>query len=324
MASEDRIANPDLKTLSEAEVANLSFFQLIRGIEAQSGQRLGGRSRPDEEPVRLGAAAASRFPLAEVTSVKGDVPLHITTNVIGLTGPSGVLPHHYTEQTIAARRTGEELFGRFLDLFNHRFASFFYRAWVKYRKLVSRERARDDDPILTTLGLVSGLSETAPHRSFAGSFQRRPSAAGVSRLVEATLGAQATVSEFQGTWISIAPEDRTALGRSFSALGGDAVLGARSWDISRTFAIQVGPVDADAFADLMSGTGKVASMREAIKLGVGLTVDCVIDVSLHRADAPKVKLGDTSRGARLGLGTWLIGGQPQDLLCDTRLSAHIQ
>ena len=107
-------------------------------------------------------------------------------------------------------------------------------------------------------------------------------------------------------------------------MGGDAVLGSRTWDISRTFAIKVGPVDKETFTGLVSGTEQVAAMRDAIKLAVGLTVDCVVDVSLHRGQAPKIKLGDESQGARLGLGTWLLGGEPEDLLSDTRLSARVQ
>ncbi|MEO1043602.1 MAG: type VI secretion system baseplate subunit TssG [Pseudomonadota bacterium] len=324
MASENGIKEPDLTTLSQDEVANLSFFQLIRRVEMSTGQRLGGRAMPSMEPMQLAAAPASRFASSEIADIEQAEPVRVTTNVIGLTGPSGVLPLHYTEQTISSRRSGEELFGRFLDLFNHRFASFFYRAWAKYRFLVSRERTRGEEPILASLGLGSGLGENAPHRALSGAFQRRPSAAGVARVVEATLGAKAEVAEFQGTWISIAPQDRTALGENYAALGGDAVLGERSWDVSRTFAIKVGPVDTEGFIDLVSGQGQIASMRNAIKLGVGLTVDCVVDISLKRSEAPKIRLGDTKNGARLGLGTWLVGGHPDELLQDTRLSARFQ
>ncbi|MEM9284896.1 MAG: type VI secretion system baseplate subunit TssG [Pseudomonadota bacterium] len=324
MASENGITDLDLTSLSREEIANLSFFQLIRQVEAATGEKLGGRASPLEEPLRLGAAPASRFPSADLASIEAAEPIRVTTNVIGLTGPSGVLPLHYTEQTIAARRGGEELFGRFLDLFNHRFASFFYRAWAKYRMLVSHERARGEEPILSSLALGSGLGQEAPHRQLAGAFQRRPSAAGVAKLVEATLGVKAGVSEFQGTWIKIAPQDRTALGEGFAALGSDAVLGSRTWDISRTFAIKVGPVEREAFVGLVSGEGRVASMRDAIKLGVGLTLDCVVDVSLRREEAPKIRLGDITNGARLGLGTWLLGGDPEDVLTDARLSARVQ
>ncbi|MEM6912495.1 MAG: type VI secretion system baseplate subunit TssG [Pseudomonadota bacterium] len=324
MASENGIEEPDLTMLSQDEVANLSFFQLIRRVEMRTGQRLGGRAMPMTEPLRLGAAPSSRFASSEIVSIEPTEPVSVTMNVIGLTGPSGVLPLHYTEQTITGRRSGEELFGRFLDLFNHRFASFFYRAWAKYRFLVSRERARGEEPILTSLGLGSGLGDNAPHRALSGAFQRRPSAGGIARVVEATLGAKAEVAEFQGTWIQIGPHDRTALGDSYATLGGDAVLGERSWDVSRTFAIKVGPVEKAAFVNLVSGQGNVGSMRNAIKLGVGLTVDCVVDISLSRSEAPTVRLGDTENGARLGLGTWLVGGKPDDLLSDTRLSARFQ
>ena len=62
-----------------------------------------------------------------------------------LTGPSGVLPRHYTEMLLRwerDRKDDEKHAPRaWFDLFNHRFISLFYRAWTKYRFPVAYERA---------------------------------------------------------------------------------------------------------------------------------------------------------------------------------------
>ena len=67
---------------------------------------------------------------------------------MGLTGPSGVLPRHYTELLYKIERdvrTPEKHALRdWFDLFNHRFVSLFYRAWEKYRFYIPFERGDYD------------------------------------------------------------------------------------------------------------------------------------------------------------------------------------
>ena len=90
----------------------------------------------------------------------------MTVNFIGLIGPLGVLPHalHRTDRgaPVCARcRTLRD----FLDIFNHRMISLFYRAWEKYRFPVAYERGgrrtdRFTGYLLDLIGLgTPGLAE---------------------------------------------------------------------------------------------------------------------------------------------------------------------
>ena len=63
---------------------------------------------------------------------------------MGLTGPSGVLPQHYTALLMRRLRDKDTSLRDFLDLFNHRLVSLFYRAWEKYRLPFAYERSRLD------------------------------------------------------------------------------------------------------------------------------------------------------------------------------------
>src|SRR4029077_1035792 len=71
------------------------------------------------------------------------VPL-MTVAFMGLTGPSGMLPRHYTELLIRLEKEekGPErcALRDWFDLFNHRIISLFYRAWEKYRFYIPYER----------------------------------------------------------------------------------------------------------------------------------------------------------------------------------------
>ncbi|MFO0888032.1 MAG: type VI secretion system baseplate subunit TssG [Isosphaeraceae bacterium] len=73
-------------------------------------------------------------------------PLEMLVSFFGLTGPSGALPRHYTEILLQQLREKDSPLCDFLDLFNHRLVSLFYRAWEKYSLPVTYERTRLDDP----------------------------------------------------------------------------------------------------------------------------------------------------------------------------------
>ena len=80
----------------------------------------------------------------------------MTVAFMGLTGPLGVLPHAYTEMLMARRRAGDPTASAFLDLFNHRMISLFFRAWEKYRPALARERG-EEDPLARCLYSLIGL-----------------------------------------------------------------------------------------------------------------------------------------------------------------------
>ena len=120
----------------------------------------------------------------------------MTVAFLGLTGPLGraAAPLHRAAPG-AAPRTGDRALAAFLDLFNHRLISLFYRAWEKYRFAVAYERGEDDRVHRSYLFHLIGLGTRGPAPAARRSPTRRcsptpassPSGTGRAVVLEALL-----------------------------------------------------------------------------------------------------------------------------------------
>lgn len=118
------------------------FFQAVQILEMLKDESGRARGKIDEL-IRFKTFPSLVFPSSSVKSVRKrlfhvDKP-HVYVNFMGLIGPQGALPLHYTLKVLEVQKLVKEddLFTspllEWLDLFNHRFLSLFYQAWEKYR-----------------------------------------------------------------------------------------------------------------------------------------------------------------------------------------------
>ena len=109
----------------------------------------------------------------------------MTVAFMGLTGPMGVLPTFYTEKLIEEflrcrrlKRDSIPPLAAFLDLFNHRLVSLFYRAWDKYHPFSAWDRGvREplDRAVFSLAGLrLPATREPAPVRGRGAAVLRGP------------------------------------------------------------------------------------------------------------------------------------------------------
>jgi type VI secretion system protein ImpH len=272
------------------------FFQAVRLLERLDPQRgaVGRASAPAEEAVRFLARLSLDFPPSSIYEIKlpsADVPVPaMTASFMGLTGPSGVLPRHYTELLLRLEREAKgaekHALRAWLDLFNHRFISLFYRAWDKYRFFLAFERGEfarvEPDPF--TLGLLSligvgapalrnrlGISHSkTPDRQeheralgriedlallrFSGFFAHRPrNAVSLEAMLSAFLKLPVQVIQFQGQWLKLAPTNCTALKaqQANNALGQNVVVGDRVWDVQSKIRVRLGPLTYTQFQSFL-------------------------------------------------------------------------
>jgi type VI secretion system protein ImpH len=140
------LSDPPLSATLRDEPYRFGFFQAVRLLERLFPAKgpVGRDLPPDQEAVRFHAHLSMVFPPSEVFDLSLDAQgetAHMTVAFLGLTGPSGALPRHYTELLLERVRQKDYALRDFFDLFNHRLLSLFYRAWEKNRFWTGFERA---------------------------------------------------------------------------------------------------------------------------------------------------------------------------------------
>ena len=331
---------------------DFDFFQAVRilekqaalaaeGADAASGrsvQSVGHDGPPDQESVRFSALQSHAFPASEITSVvqadpedksEGAAPPEMTVAFMGLTGPSGVLPDHYTSLIIERMRQQDTALRDFFDTFNHRTISLFYRAWEKYRAAFRYERSarsatgRDNTDDVTqalyslvgfgTAGIRNRLHTDDEAFVFYGGqlAPRVPSAIGLQQVLGGYLDQAVDVQQFQGQWLYLDVADRSATpepgqpdGQNMQ-LGRDAVVGERVWSIESKVRIRIGPVDYASFRSLLPSSPAFIALCQLIRTYLGPEYDFDVQVILDKRQVPQVALTDTSE-ARLGWNTWVF------------------
>jgi type VI secretion system protein ImpH len=264
------------------------FFQAVRLLEKLDPARkaVGRGGPPAAEVVRFRAHLSLTFPPSSIYEIlrptpEQPLPIMVVT-FLGLFGPSGILPRHYTEMLLRLERESKSREKRalreWLDLFNHRLISLFFRAWEKYRFFIPYERrayARPD-PDTFTLALFSleGLGERSlrgrlrvalwevdeeeENRErvlahiddlallyYAGLLGHRPRCV---VALEALLGdffqLPVRVQQFQGQWLRLDTANQSQLGVEDGNCrpGVNLVAGERVWDVQTKFRVCLGPL----------------------------------------------------------------------------------
>lgn len=299
-----------------------------RQFKFDAAVRILTRARRSDDPadvMRFRTPPGLVYPAADVLEVdaRGPQP-ELTIGLMGLTGPSGVLPRNYTETVTLTRRGRSTALHEFLDMLGHRFVSFFARAAMKYRPARAAEAAtaRDPhavDPVTQTLLALTGYGtahltprllagpEAVLH--YAGIFALRPrSADRLGAMLSDWLGMRVEVVEFAGAWLSLPPEQRTRIGASgvFNRLSADAAAGIRAWDPQARIVLRIGPLDRTGFARLLPDRPALHRLVSLVRAYVGFELGFAINPVLAAEEVPPLRLdAGAEPPPRLGWNTWL-------------------
>lgn len=293
------------------------------------------------EHARFRSVPGLAYPPADVIAIQppaADRPLEISAAVMGLTGASGVLPRPYTETLTRTLRNRSAALHDFVDLLSHRFVAFFARAGVKYRlnrSAETAETARPAEPDRVTEAVLAFTGYATPHLvsrlavganpllHYAGLFAGRPrSAEKLAALVSDWLGRKVEIVQFAGAWLSLAPDQQTALAAgldpgAWNRLGVDAAIGVRSWDLQGRIILRIGPLDRGSFEALLPDRPMLQRLVSLVRAFLGFEIGFAVNPVLAGPEVPPLRLDPRADPpSRLGWNTWIPA--PEGLPLGTR------
>ena len=307
----------------EARPHAFSLFAALRVLEKAHPEqpRLGESRKAADDAVRLGQAPHLVFAPSDVASVAADEEGRIELEQFGfgLFGPNGALPLHWTELAYERRHQKEDgTIVDFLNVFQHRLISLFYRAWAQSEPAVSLDRP-DSDRFRTYVGALMGLAPDSAHDadevpdfarlSRAGRFSLQTrSADGLEAILTDYFGIPLEVRPFSGEWLDIPADLHSRLGEQ--RLGMGTTLGASTWQCQHKFEIVLGPLTGGQFEDFLPGARGLTELHALVRSYTNDEWGWQLRLLLQDADIPGATLGQTSgerddRGNRLGWTSWL-------------------
>jgi len=329
---------------------SFEFFQAVRLLGRVYSERaaVGYHEHPSTEWVRFSGDPSLAFPPSEVVALEratDESPARLVVAFLTLAGVCGPLPAHYgallsdpgTRRKTAALQA-------FLDIFNHRLVSLFYRAWERHRPGIAFERgnredrfsfylscltgmagAAGDEPASPAAGLRAGASSLPRDALFyyAGLLAQRPrSASSLETLLRDYFEVPIRVIQFAGEWVEPHAETLTSVGATgrHNRLGVDALLWERLWDPQAGFRLRIGPLSReqyDTFLPPMEAHGRLVQIT---RLFAGEEFSFEIQLVLGADRVTPLVLGD--RTVRLGYSAWLCTVQPTRDPDQLLLAAH--
>ncbi len=333
MAGESRTPSEPVNTLAAmaAEPWDYDFFQALRRIECElpAHPRIGHSLRLGEDPLRLGQRPDCGFAPSTLATVDAGAqgrPPRLDQFFFGLTGPNGPLPLHLTEYARERlRHHNDGTFKRFLDVFNHRLLTLFYRAWAESRPTVSHDRP-DDDYWAARLGALSGrgmqsllgqgpICDSARYHYTGHLAAQTRYPDGLRAILATYFELPVSIEEYVGQWLELPECSR--LGHSASTLGLDLCLGSHVWDRQHKFLIRLGPLDLSQYQRLLPGGELFGELAAWVAEYQGEELDWDVNLVLRQQEVPRMNLDG---GDRLGFNTWL--GTPDKDPADLLLARH--
>jgi type VI secretion system protein ImpH len=331
-----------------------NFFQAVRLLDwtyyrsekrklAQQFSPVGYDRPAEKEIVRFRPIASLQFPASQITRLvrqslasEKEMPPEMMVTFMGLTGPSGVLPVHYTRELLNRIHDKDTVMRDFLDLFNHRIISFYYRSWEKYRFYINyeftRQRKKEDKftKILRSLvGLgTPGMQKRLPFSDerilfYAGLFSNSSrNASGLAAILSDYFAVPVRIKQFisQKTYLPVRqqtrlPDSNMERGQ-YHQLGRTAILGGSVVQSQHRFRIIVGPLRYPQFKNFLPNAKLLKSLEEMVSLYVGQQYSFDVQLILKNEDYPGCRLWSPTQAepGRLGWNMWL--GAPQEAILD--------
>lgn len=321
------------------EPRRFDFFQAVRLLERMedASASVGEGVTPEREAVWFSSAVGMEFPGADILEVRRarrldtaatpapagtePAPWRMTVSFLGLAGAMGPLPWEYTEMILERLSQGDTAARSFLDIFNHRLVSLFYRVRRRHRVGLAAQAPEDTEVAQLLYALAGAVSEA--RRGALGVDERAlaayagllagqvRSASALQALLADYFRVPVEVVQLQGRWFTLDEDQVTRIGAQRGQnqrLGEGAMLGTRVWDQQAALEVRVGPLALEEYREFLPDGGARAPLEALVRLYVGGELEFRVTPLLRRDGMPAFQLGEPDR-ADLGWTTYL---RPRD------------
>ena len=320
---DDRPEFRNLRKLLDEEPFRVHFFQAVRMLQRMEQDRkpVGYFITPQGETIRFSARTSLAFPPSELYELRRmeNGQMSMTVEFMGLCAAISVMPAPYTEFLIARAREKDHAMEDFLNIFNHRMISFFYRGWEKYRFFIEYEKSGEDrlsGRLLDLLGLgTEGLRERGgipddAYLNYVGLLARHVrSAASLQQILEDYFGVQVHIQQFAGAWRKLNAENQTCFtgfGGANERLGVGVVAGDEVWDHHGRIRVSLGPMRFGQYLKFLPRQDAYNELVAWLKFYSNGSYETEVQLVLAREDAPPCELGSGGeKRPQLGLVSWL-------------------
>ncbi len=301
---------------------SFEFFQAVALLQRLRDDRrpVGRFSSPDDELLRFHVNPRLGFPASEIQELEMTEDGHATmmVNFMGLTGPSGVLPHPYSELILERLRAKDRGLASFLDIFNHRAISLFYRAWERSRLQATYGAETMDfftQYLRDLLGIgTKGLQsrqeiedEALMHYIALMAMQSR-SAVALEQILTDYFEVPVEIQQFNGAWYPLGTSTQCLMNERESVstqVGTGAVVGDAVWDRQGSVRIRIGPLKMHRYNDFLPGASAYEALGAITKFFSNGCIDFELQLVLDAREVESVELDlDGKRPARLGWTSW--------------------
>jgi type VI secretion system protein ImpH len=315
---------PPLSEQLFAEGYEFDFAQIVMILESLSPNTisLGEGSNPRQEALRISSRTTFSVSASEVQKITThpQKPPQVHINFLGIAGVQGPLPPPFVEEVMDRLRSKDTGIQDFLDIFNHRLASLWYRSRKKV--VPGMEKV---DPVASPIGrslldLIGLFTPELRQRwqvqdrsllSYAGLLWQKPrSALGLTQLLQGFFSLPVRIQQLVGKWQRVEAWQQTQIGVQegrFNRLGRETILGSKSWDQEDGIMVILGPVSWDCFLSFLPGEANYTLLKNWLSIYCGGLLTRRLQVLLQPKQIQVLPLG---RGIRLGYTTWL-NAQPQ-------------
>jgi type VI secretion system protein ImpH len=306
-----------------ASPEHYTLFGALRRIEQahRNSPRLGESRKAADDPVRIAQRPHLYFAPNDVAafgvsdSADDSAVPHIEQHSFGVFGPNGALPLHLTELAYSREHQADDpALSDFVNAFQHRFASLFYRAWADSDPCTSFDRIDRDDFRLYMGALIGIGAPTARDRDCVLDYAKlarvglfapqNRSAEALEQILAEYFELPVELLPFVGAWLDISEDARCRIGAGaeHATLGVGATLGSTTWQCQSRFELALGPLSLADFVNFLPGARGLLQLKALVRLYTNEEWSWQVRLLLEPGHVPQVRLGE---GGWLGWTSWL-------------------